>query len=115
MRTVDEISIEISKVISKLNVGDQFNLNNKLVNVIKVVKNNPKDPQSINKTVTMLIGEEKLILRYKYGSYYSTSTKKSNPGAQFYRDAEAQIMVDLINQNNIFHNNSKLYQLIEIF
>jgi hypothetical protein len=114
------IELSITELFSTLNVGEEFNIGKKSVKVISTKKNkvskfkfaNINSDVVINEKIKLSVDGTNINLTYMYGGYYSASTKKKNPGAQLFRDMEGEVLIDLINQNNPFHNNSKLYQLI---
>ena len=115
---VEKYSWELtSDFMDKLKVGDTFSLNSKtfFVKCVGKWKSDYFTKQEF-KTVTLKCNEDGKNIKFFYFFGYEGNPKVKGRTAsvrqdQFVRDVEGVLIVDLLNKNNRFHENSDIYKL----
>jgi hypothetical protein len=103
------------KFMTKIKVGDSFSVYKKNYSVKCVGKWKP-EPTREYKTVTLKCNENGELIKffYFYGFEGNPRSKGRNSSIKqhgFIRDVEGILLVDVINQNNPFHDKSDAYHI----
>ena len=104
--------------MQNIKVGDSFFLNNKLffVKCFGKWKSKITNDDKEYKTITVNCQSPKLLIKFFYmggwqGNPDAKGKKVHNKQYSFLRDVEGQLIVDLVNSNNPFHEPSDIFKI----
>lgn len=103
-------------VLLKMAIGESFVLDDRRVTLTKISKYNGKNNYIVLTGKIDISGKSKQIFICKFGNEYqlhgnSGQSKKHDWIHNFLRDIEGQLVCDLINSNNPFHEFSDIYKI----